>query len=145
MITNPAQRIRGRSGHPKEKQENKKTPFNAPGRSGCPSETLIKVPERLWMSLQPDLHLQMAAVLLALNCSSSFPSRTVSSARQKHLREKQDDRSCFQTREMRSQMDQLLKIPGTGYLWALWPGRLSGLRGARRLGKPLAYFLGMSF
>lgn len=104
------------------REQSNKTPFNvpptpqrAPGRSGCPSETSIEVPERLRTSLPLAPRLQAAAARRSLHCSSSFPLETVNSARRKRLREEHDDRSCFQTREMRGQMDPLLKIPGAGW------------------------------
>lgn len=109
----------------KTREQSNKTPFNvpptpqrAPGRSGCPSETSIEVPERLRTSLPLDLRPQAAAARLSPRCSSSCPLETANSARRKRLREEHDDRSCLQTREPPGQMDPLLKIPGAGALGA---------------------------
>lgn len=131
-------------------QQNSKTPFDvpptpqrAPGRSGCPSETSTEVPERLWMSLRPDPHLQMAAVLLALNCSSSFPLKTVNSARQKHLREKARRQKLFSDTG-----DAEPDGPTTKNTWnwvVLWPGGLSGRQGGWGAWKVPCLFLGISF
>lgn len=89
--------------------------LNAPWRTPAPpTEAGRQVPERLPKFLPPALTLQMAAVPLSLSCSLSFPSKTGSFARQKHLSEKQDNRSCFQTHEKLQQMGQVLKIPRSG-------------------------------
>lgn len=113
------------------------TPQQAPGRSGCPSETSIEVPERLRTSPPLAPRLRAAAARPSPHCSSSFPLETVHSARRKRLREEQGDRSCFQTREPRGQMDPLLKIPGAGCARG---GGLCGPPCAAGSGTPLAWF-----
>lgn len=119
------------------------TPQRAPGRSGCPSETSIEVPERLRTSPPLAPRLRAAAARPSPHCSSSFPLETVHSARRKRLREEQGDRSCFQTREPRGQMDPLLKIPGAGCAG----GRRSVRAAVRRWVRDAAclFFSGMSF
>lgn len=119
------------------------TPQRAPGRSGCPSETSSEVPERLRTSPPLAPRLRAAAARPSPHCSSSFPLETVHSARRKRLREEQGDRSCFQTREPRGQMDPLLKIPGAGCA----RGRRSVRAAVRRRVRDASclVFSGMSF
>lgn len=132
------------------REQSNRTPFNvpptpqrAPGRSGCPSETSIAVPERRRTSLPRDPRPQAAAARPSPRCSSSVLPETVSSARRKRLRGEREDRSCVQTREMRGQMDPSLKIPGAGGVWG--QAVCQGRRELPGLGSLLLISSAMSF